>query len=78
MVAQDPTRPPRPEAGKPDWLRTMFRLDRISKVDDTLVPFDYPKDFTLSEFISTQKMFDFVTEPPVTLELAFSGNVGDI
>ncbi|WP_213779532.1 WYL domain-containing protein [Caballeronia sp. dw_276] len=77
MVAQDPTRPPRPEANKPDWLRTLFRLDRISKVEDTLQSFEYPKDFKLSEFISTQKMFDFVTEPPVTLELAFSGNAGE-
>ena len=77
MVAQDPTRPPRPEENKPDWLRTLFRLDRINKVEDTLVSFNYPKDFKLNEFIGKQKMFDFVTEPPVTLELAFFGNAGE-
>jgi hypothetical protein len=42
MVAQDPTRPPRPEAGKPHWLRTLFRLDRISKAVDSGQSFDYP------------------------------------
>ncbi|MFT4508984.1 helix-turn-helix transcriptional regulator [Caballeronia sp. 15711] len=77
MVAQDPTRPPRPEAGKPHWLRTLFRLDRISKAVDTGQPFEYPVDFKLCEYIRNEQAFDFITEDPVWLELAFEGNAGN-
>ncbi|MGF6809532.1 hypothetical protein OKW30_004658 [Paraburkholderia sp. Clong3] len=77
MVAQDPTRPPRPEAGKPNWLRTLYRLDRISKAVDTGQSFSYPADFKLTRYIETEQAFDFVTEEPVWLELAFEGNAGN-
>lgn len=77
MVAQNPPHPPRPDAGRPNWLRTLYRLDRISKVVDNGQPFSHPAHFTLGQYIETEQAFDFVTEKPVWLELAFEGNTGN-
>jgi predicted DNA-binding transcriptional regulator YafY len=77
MVAQDPTRPPRPERNKPEWLRSLFRLDRITAVRESGKRFTYPSDFRLTKYILDDHAFSFQTEPPVRLELAFTDNAGN-
>jgi predicted DNA-binding transcriptional regulator YafY len=77
MVAQDPTREPRPAKGKPGWLRTLFRLDRIGNVTESGVGFAYPEDFKLREYVDTEQSFNFLTQSPVRLELAFEGKAGN-
>jgi predicted DNA-binding transcriptional regulator YafY len=77
MVAQDPTRAPQPEKGKNDWLRTLYRLDRMGSAIESGKTFKYPDDFKLRQYIETEQAFNFLTEPPVWLELAFEGNAGN-
>jgi predicted DNA-binding transcriptional regulator YafY len=77
MVAQDPSRAPRPEKGETQWLRTLYRLDRIRSVTESGASFTYPEDFKLRKYIETQQVFDFLPEPPVLLELAFDDNAGN-
>ncbi|WP_158934079.1 YafY family protein [Burkholderia sp. S171] len=77
MVAQDPMRPPRPERNKPEWLRSLYRLDRIVAVRESGAPFNYPADFRLSKYIQEDQAFSFQTEPPVRLEIAFMDNTGN-
>jgi predicted DNA-binding transcriptional regulator YafY len=77
MVAQDPSRAPRPEKGETEWMRTLYRLDRIRSVSESGETFTYPEDFKLRKYIETQQVFDFLPEPPVRLELAFEGTAGN-
>lgn len=70
MVAQSPDHPPRPEDGKPKWLRLMYRLDRIISAVDSGATFAYPRDFNLQATIEKEQVFDFLPEAPVVLELA--------
>jgi predicted DNA-binding transcriptional regulator YafY len=77
MVAQDPRRAPRPEKGETEWMRTLYRLDRIRSVSESGESFTYPEDFKLRKYIETQQVFDFLPEPPVRLELAFEGTSGN-
>ncbi|MDR5814421.1 WYL domain-containing protein [Caballeronia sp. LZ033] len=77
MVAQDPKRAPRPEKGETEWMRTLYRLDRIRSVTESGEAFTYPEDFKLRKYIETQQVFDFLPEPAVRLELAFEGHAGN-
>lgn len=77
MVAQSPDHPPRPEAGRPNWLRTLYRLDRMTSAKESGEGFRYPADFGLRTYIDAEQVFDFMPEAPVTLELAFDGNAGN-
>jgi len=77
MVAQDPTRVPQPEKGKNDWLRTLYRLDRMGSAIESGKTFIYPDDFKLRQYIEREQAFNFLTEPPARLELAFEGNAGN-
>jgi hypothetical protein len=77
MVAQDPSRPPRAEKGETEWMRTLYRLDRIRSVSESGESFTYPEDFKLRKYIETQQVFDFLPEPAVRLELAFDGTAGN-
>jgi predicted DNA-binding transcriptional regulator YafY len=77
MVAQDPTRAPRIEKGETEWMRTLYRLDRIRSVTESGESFAYPEDFKLRKYIETQQVFDFLPEPAVRLELAFEGSAGN-
>lgn len=70
MVAQSPDHPPRPDVGKPNWLRTMYRLDRCIAAVDSGTKFAYPADFNLQATIEKEQVFDFLPERPVVLELA--------
>lgn len=70
MVAQSPEHPPRPDDGKPNWLRTLYRLDRIVSAVDSGVKFAYPRDFRLHDTIANDQVFEFLPETPVVLELA--------
>lgn len=70
MVAQSPDHPPRPEKGKPDWLRLLYRLDRIVSVVESGDTFSYPRDFRLQDTIEKAQVFDFLPEAPVVLEIA--------
>ncbi|MFM0185567.1 WYL domain-containing protein [Paraburkholderia nemoris] len=70
MVAQSPEHPPRPDKGKPDWLRLLYRLDRIVSAVDSGEKFAYPRDFRLQDTIEREQVFDFLPEAPVVLELA--------
>ncbi|WP_341313489.1 WYL domain-containing protein [Paraburkholderia sp. IMGN_8] len=70
MVAQSPDHPPRPEKGRPDWLRNLYRLDRIVSVVESGDTFAYPRDFRLQNTIEKEQAFDFLPETPVVLELA--------
>jgi len=70
MVAQSPDHPPRPDEGKPNWLRILYRLDRIVSAVDSGSKFAYPRDFKLQATIEKEQVFDFLPEPPVLLELA--------
>ncbi|GAB5099136.1 helix-turn-helix transcriptional regulator [Caballeronia sp. HLA56] len=77
MVAQDPGRAPRPEKGEKEWVRALYRLDRIRSVSESGESFTYPEDFKLRKYIETQQVFDFLPEPPVRLALAFEGSSGN-
>ncbi|WP_153135330.1 helix-turn-helix transcriptional regulator [Paraburkholderia agricolaris] len=70
VVAQSPDHPPRPNEGKPDWLRLLYRLDRIVSAVDSGDKFAYPRDFRLQDTIENEQVFDFLPEEPVVLELA--------
>jgi predicted DNA-binding transcriptional regulator YafY len=70
MVAQSPEHAPRPDEGKPDWLRPLYRLDRIISAVDSGHTFAYPRDFRLQDIIEKAQVFDFLPEAPVVLELA--------
>lgn len=70
MVAQSPEHPPRPDEGKPQWLRVLYRLDRIISAADSGNAFAYPRDFRLQDTIENEQVFDFLPESPVVLELA--------
>ncbi|MBC8752407.1 MULTISPECIES: helix-turn-helix transcriptional regulator [Paraburkholderia] len=70
MVAQSPDHPPRPEKGKPNWLRNLYRLDRIISAVDSGTAFAYPRDFNLQATIEKEQVFDFLPEAPVVLEVA--------
>lgn len=70
MVAQSPEHPPRPDEGKPNWLRILYRLDRIISAVDSGTTFAYPRDFKLQATIENEQVFDFLPESPVVLELA--------
>ncbi|CAJ8620389.1 transcriptional regulator [Burkholderia pseudomallei] len=70
MVAQSPGHPPRPDEGKPNWLRSLYRLDRVVSAVDTGERFAYPRDFRLQDTIDKEQVFDFLPEAPVVLELA--------
>ncbi|CAN0622906.1 WYL domain-containing protein [Burkholderia multivorans] len=77
MVAQSPDHPPRPEEGRPQWLRTQYRLDRIASARESGASFLYPSDFKLRTYIDTEQAFNFMPDAPVRLELAFEGNAGN-
>ncbi|SEB99476.1 WYL domain-containing protein [Burkholderia sp. WP9] len=77
MVAQDPAHAPQPEKGKPGWLRTLYRLDRIGSATESGKTFAYPQDFKLRTYIEAEQAFDFLPEEPARLELAFDGNAGN-
>src|SRR5262249_26888348 len=77
LVAEDPRHAPNPAKGKLEPLRSLYRLDRIVKVTDSGKSFRYPKDFDLREYVQTRREFDFLTEPPVRLELAFADGAGN-
>ncbi|SPA56685.1 Transcriptional regulator [Cupriavidus taiwanensis] len=70
MVAQSPEHPPRPDEGKPHWLRILYRMDRITSAVDSGNAFAYPRDFRLQDTIENEQVFDFLPESPVVLELA--------
>jgi predicted DNA-binding transcriptional regulator YafY len=76
MVAQDPSRPPNPTKGKTEPLRTLYRLDRVIDVVESGNAFPYPNDFKLRDYIETRREFDFLTQAPLKLELAFREGAG--
>jgi WYL domain len=75
MVAQSPDYPPRPEEGRPNWLRNLYRLDRIISAAESGNSFMYPRDFRLQNTIEKEQVFDFLPEPSVVLELAVEPSV---
>jgi predicted DNA-binding transcriptional regulator YafY len=75
LVAQDASAA-RPDDGTQDFPRRLYRLDRMRSVAETGSAFPYPADFKLNRYIEAEQAFDFLTEPPVRLELAFEGNAG--
>jgi predicted DNA-binding transcriptional regulator YafY len=75
LVAQDPAHST--SASDSDPLRSLFRLDRILEVRESDRTFNYPKDFSLQEFIEKERQFDFKVEEPVFLRLAFESNTGN-
>ncbi|SAL49384.1 helix-turn-helix transcriptional regulator [Caballeronia concitans] len=56
---------------------TLYRLDRIVAARITEESFSYPTDFSLDEFIKTQRQFDFFPSGTVTVHLRFRGTAGD-
>lgn len=76
MVAQDPSFVPRPEKGKLQVLRSLFRIDRILEAAESGKVFEYPEDFRLRTYIENEQAFNFLTEPSVRLCIAFDGNAG--
>ncbi|CAN0619827.1 WYL domain containing protein [Burkholderia multivorans] len=76
LVAQDPRRMPNPAKGQTEPLRTLYRLDRIVSVSESGKQFDYPKDFTLRDYVHTRRELDFLTDTPVRLELACDEQTG--
>jgi hypothetical protein len=60
----------RPEEGKPNWLRIMYRLDRRISAGDSGTAFAYPRDFNLKTTIEKEQVFDFLPEAPFVLGLA--------
>jgi predicted DNA-binding transcriptional regulator YafY len=77
LVAQDASATRRSERGEHDFPRRLYRLDRIRSVAESGNTFAYPADFKLNRYIEAEQAFDFLTEPPVRLELAFEGNAGN-
>ena len=77
IVAQSPDHPPRPEDGRPNWLRSLYRLDRLTSATGSGKIFQYPSDFKLRTYIDAEQVFDFMPEAPVMLELAFDGTSGN-
>jgi len=77
MVAQDPAFIPRKDKGKSQWLRSLYRLDRIIEAVESGKDFAYPDDFKLRTYIEAEQAFNFLTEPPVHLSIAFDGNAGN-
>jgi predicted DNA-binding transcriptional regulator YafY len=77
LVAQDPRHTPNPAKGQTEPLRTLYRLDRIVSVSESGKQFDYPKDFTLRDYVHTRRELDFLTDAPVRLELACDEPTGN-
>ncbi|WP_250493790.1 WYL domain-containing protein [Caballeronia sp. GAWG1-1] len=78
VVAQEMDFPPNPEKGKFEWLRPPLRLDRIVQVEETKESFTYPADFSLEQYIKTDKAFQFMVKgEPFRIRLAFSEHAGD-
>ena len=55
----------------------MYRLDRLSSAEMLAQPFDYPRDFTLYNYVRQQRQFDFMVEGEVSLKLRFFSGAGD-
>ncbi|WP_334046306.1 WYL domain-containing protein [Burkholderia cepacia] len=77
MVAQDPAFEPRKDKPRIQWLRSLFRLDRIISAGESGKTFNYPDDFHLRTYIDGEQAFNFMTEPPIHLSIAFDGNAGN-
>jgi predicted DNA-binding transcriptional regulator YafY len=77
MVAQDPSFEPRKDKPRIQWLRSLFRLDRIVSATESGKTFVYPEDFSLRDYIGSEQAFNFLTEPPVHLSVAFDGHFGN-
>jgi predicted DNA-binding transcriptional regulator YafY len=73
LVAQDPVRAQTAGAAS---SRTMYRLDRIASVTVSGKRFSYPRDFKLKDYVEAQRLFDFLPEAPVKLELIFAADRG--
>ncbi|HKR46614.1 MAG TPA: WYL domain-containing transcriptional regulator [Paraburkholderia sp.] len=61
--------------GKPE--PTMYRLDRLWRARAQAEPFDYPRSFSLDEYVKKQRRFDFMVEKEVLLKLKFIDEAGD-
>ncbi|WP_371826728.1 helix-turn-helix transcriptional regulator [Caballeronia sp. SBC1] len=77
MVAQDPSFEPRKDKPRIQWLRSLFRLDRIVSTVESGKTFAYPEDFSLRTYVEGEQAFNFLTEPAVKLSIAFDGNAGN-
>ena len=55
----------------------MYRLDRMTNAEMTMVAFDYPATFTLDAYVKEQRQFDFMTEGKARLSLRFKNKAGD-
>ncbi|OXC78744.1 helix-turn-helix transcriptional regulator [Caballeronia sordidicola] len=77
MVAQDPSFEPRMDKPKVQWLRSLFRLDRILSAVESGKTFAYPDDFSLRSYVEGEQVFNFLTEPAVQLVIAFDGTAGN-
>jgi predicted DNA-binding transcriptional regulator YafY len=77
MVAQDPSFEPRRDKPKIQWLRSLFRLDRIVSATESDKSFAYPEDFSLRDYIESEQAFNFLTQPAVRLSIAFDGHAGN-
>jgi predicted DNA-binding transcriptional regulator YafY len=77
MVAQDPSFEPRKDKPKIQWLRSLFRLDRLMSAAESGKSFTYPEDFSLRAYIESEQAFNFLTEPAIQLSIAFDGNAGN-
>ncbi|MFM0392895.1 helix-turn-helix transcriptional regulator [Paraburkholderia phytofirmans] len=77
MVAQDPSFEPRKDKPKIQWLRSLFRLDRVVSATESGKTFVYPEDFSLRDYIESEQAFNFLTEPAVQLSIAFDGQAGN-
>lgn len=55
----------------------MYRLDRL--VSATMLPetFAYPPDFSLAEYVKSQRQFDFMVEGAIAVELRFLNGAGN-
>ncbi|WP_313369383.1 WYL domain-containing protein [Achromobacter animicus] len=55
----------------------MYRLDRV--VSATMLPeiFNYPREFSLAEYVKHQRQFDFMVEGTIKLELRFLSGAGN-
>jgi predicted DNA-binding transcriptional regulator YafY len=77
MVAQDPSFEPRKDKPRIQWLRSLFRLDRIVSTVESGKTFAYPEDFSLRTYVEGEQAFNFLTEPAIQLSIAFDGNAGN-
>jgi len=72
--------PPQPVA---NWPKVTIQLpifnERyvIERLVDAVSQFDYPKDFTLRDYVHTRRELDFLTDAPVRLELACDEQTGN-